>query len=277
MFRGSKRKEVRVSSVLKASIGSSPLHSTSHPSITEWERGTDSIAWSQQSSRANSRERGKERKWETQNRGGGRGWQSQVWRREIQKDRAREHERDANATHRSCPLLWLSSITLPMFSPSLWLSSWPFGSVTPVSAAIPQPSPVIPLPPHTAHTGGSSVVSGAWTSHQCCKTEQILWRTKCDRWAADLWSGHSGTETGSQSGNIHAHMGTPYKHNQSNTHTLRCGIFYEYYDCVSLNMPVITMYQSNMSFCNRWFRLSAPSINKLEWDKYAYEHMMFVL
>lgn len=75
-----------------------------------------------------------------------------------------------------------------LFSPSLWLPSWPFGSVTPVSAAVSQPAPVT-LPPLAAHTGGPSVVSGAWTSHRCCTTQHTLWRTKCHSWAVDLWSG----------------------------------------------------------------------------------------
>lgn len=205
--------------VLKASIASSPLHSTSHPSITEWERGTDSIAWSQQSSRASSRE--KERKWETQNKGsGGRGRQSQVWRREIQKDRAREHERDANATQRSCPLLWLSSITLSVFSPSLWLPSWPFGSVTPVSAAISQPGPVTLVPAHMQPALEGRVSSAELEPH----TVVVRQSRSCDGLNVTVELLTFGPET--TDGNRQPEQQRPcthgysiQKHNQSNTHT----------------------------------------------------------
>lgn len=178
-------------SMSKASIASLLFHSTGHPSITEWERGTDSIAQSQRSSRASSREKERERG-KVKNRKQ-RQWvrrrQSQVWKREIHKDRAREHERDRNATQRSCSVLWLSSITLPEIFPSLWVPSWPFGSMTPVSAAISQPGPVTLL---LQHTQPVPVVSRAWTLHHCCRTEQILWRTKRNSWAADLGSTDDG-------------------------------------------------------------------------------------
>ena len=137
--------------VLKASIASSrpSLHKPSlHHRVREGNgqhRLKPTEQWSEQH---RERERERERVRNTKQRHWG---QSEAepgveGRREIQNDGAGEHERDANATHRSCPLLWLSSITLPVFSPSPRLSSWPFGSVTPVSAAISQPGPVTLLP-----------------------------------------------------------------------------------------------------------------------------------
>ncbi len=179
--------------MLKASIASSPLHSTSHPSITEWERGTDSIAWSQQSSRASSRkrerERQKERKWETPNKGSGDGRKAEsgVERNTERRSKRAWERRICYPEKLSSPLVILHhpacvfSIPVTSFM-AFWLCDPRVGchfSALPCHSA---PSS------HAAHTGGSSVVSGAWTSHHCCKTEQILWRTKCDSWAADLWS-----------------------------------------------------------------------------------------
>lgn len=160
--------------MLKApATASSPAHPSSHPPITRWGRrnGQQCLKQTDQKSEQRREEREKET---AGGEGGGRRTQVCCW--EIQEVRARER---CLSGYPPSPCLCFSF---------LCLSSWPLGFLTPVSAAISQPSPVTVLAPVQPPAGGRCVASRAWTSHCCCKTVQALWRTKRDRGAADLRS-----------------------------------------------------------------------------------------
>ena len=125
----------------------------SHPSITEWVGGTDSLAWNQRSSRPSKWARARcERKKETEIQGI-RAWEAQMLPAEV------------------APLLWLYSITACVFEipVTLLLAFWLHDPrVDCQFSALPCHSPP---GSHAAYTGGSGVVGRPLTSHHCCKTE----------------------------------------------------------------------------------------------------------
>lgn len=151
---------------------SSPAHPSSHPSITGWGRrnGQQCLKQTEQKSEQRREESGEQNPLEV----GEEVDETQVRWWEIQGVRARER---------------LSSITLPLFfiPVTFFMAPWLLDlGVCCHFSALPCHSALAPARPPPA--GGRSVVSRAWTSHCCCTTVQVLWRTKADSGAADLRS-----------------------------------------------------------------------------------------